>query len=277
MTETIRSAFDRLAADLRNVVQDRPIVFLLSPGNWGDSIIREGAERFFQHYGFKYHTVIVKEVMKKRTTMEAEIAKTGHPAPVVVCNGNGAFCRHYDTPQITAQLTRHFQTAVMLPSTVDMDLGQLTFAPEMHFFVRDRFESQARLPDVPFCHDMAFFLKLSAPEPRKEVGYFLRQDREAPNGLVVPRGNYDVSKKGRIYTPIQGFVDAISPFKTVHTNRLHVGIVATLLGRETHIYPNDYFKIRAIFDSSISPFFPNATFGTTFVPPKTPKRLFGLF
>lgn len=277
MVETIHAAFDRLAFELNNITQDRPIVFLLSPGNWGDSIIREGTERFFQHYDFKYHTVIANDVIKKRTTLEAEIVKSGYSAPVVVCGGGGAFCGRYDTPQITAQLTQYFQTAVLLPSTIDMDLSQLAFAPDMHVFVRDRFESQARLPDASFCHDMAFFLKPVAPEPRKEVGYFLRQDLEAPEGLVVPRGNYDVSKKGRVNTPVKGFINAISRYKIVHTNRLHIGIVATLLGRETHIYPNDYFKNRAIFNSSISPFFPNTTFHTTFVPPKPRKRFLGLF
>lgn len=276
MIEALQTDFDRLAIRLRDIVQDRPIIFLLSPGNWGDSVIREGAEKFFQSYGFSYQTLIAKDVLKKRTSMAAEIAKTGHPDPVIICNGNGAFCGHYDTPKITAELTRHFGTAIMLPSTFDMDVGQLDFAPEMHFFVRDRFESQARLPEAPFCHDMAFFLSLDAPEPKKDVGYFMRKDREAPKEQILPRKNFDVSKKGRIYTPIQGFVDAISPYRVVHTNRLHVGIVATLLGRETHIYANDYFKIRAIFESSIAPFFPNTTFSNLLSPPVARKRFFAL-
>ena len=83
----------------------------------------------------------------------------------------------------------------------------------------------------------------------------MREDMEKPENTVNPRGNIDISKRGRAHTPIDGFLEKIGTARHVHTNRLHVGIAATLLGRQVNLSGNDYFKIRAIFESSIKPHF----------------------
>lgn len=276
MTEPLLAAFDRLATSMREIVQDRPIIFFINPGNWGDSLIREGAEQFLRHYEFNYTAVKAKDVQKNRTTVAAEIAKTGHDSPVMVYNGCGAFSRHYETAPRVAALAAGFKTAIVMPSTYAIDMEEYNFPDHTHFFARDRFESLQAMPDAPFCHDMAFFLRFPDKTPTKDVAWFMRGDRETPDNAKPQRGNVDLSRKGRAHTPIDGFIAEISKYRVVHTNRLHVGIGAALLGCETHIYGNDYFKIRAIFDSSIAPYFDNATFHTD--PPQPPrKKFFGLF
>ena len=55
------------------------------------------------------------------------------------------------------------------------------------------------------------------------------------------------------------FVKEIAEYEIVHTNRLHIGIVATMLGKEVYLYPNSYFKNKAVFDYSLSKY-PNCNF-----------------
>jgi exopolysaccharide biosynthesis predicted pyruvyltransferase EpsI len=117
----------------------------------------------------------------------------------------------------------------------------------------------AHVPGARFCHDMAFFLDLPPITPVAAQGRFFRTDRESL-GQGLPEGNRDISFEGTEVTPIQGFFDAIGQFETVHTDRLHVAIVAALLGRRTHLYANGYHKNAAIFRSSLAPFYPNVSY-----------------
>ena len=49
----------------------------------------------------------------------------------------------------------------------------------------------------------------------------------------------------------------ISKFKTVRTNRLHIGIMSAMLGRQVDLFDNSYGKIRDVFDYSLREQFPN--------------------
>lgn len=259
--EGITRDFDDLAARLRQIAGERPFVFVLNPGNWGDSLIRAGAEAFLQHYGFRYHPVSLRQFRRGQVKMEELRRILDHDAPVMVFNGNGAMNALYERMPLIAKITQDFDTSIFLPATYASPPSDFGFAPGCHFFVRDQHQSRSILPDAPFCHDMAFFLTPQAGGAGRGTGFMFRYDREAPEGQQIPRGNVDLSAKGRTETPVQGFLDRIAKYETIHTNRLHVGIGAALLGRRTHLYANGYFKNRAIFESSLKPYFPKVTFG----------------
>ncbi|GFD77581.1 hypothetical protein KUL118_04430 [Tenacibaculum sp. KUL118] len=53
------------------------------------------------------------------------------------------------------------------------------------------------------------------------------------------------------------FLSHINAFDTVNTNRLHVAIAATKLGKKVNLYGNNYFKIRAIYEFSLKGKYPN--------------------
>ncbi len=252
--------FDALAARLKDVLDGRPAVFFVNPGNWGDSMIREGAETFLRHYDIPHVVARFKDVMKKRADIKDLKAATGHADPVMIYNGCGAFSPHYELLPKVAELSQQFSSAVFLPSTFAVDLDRDAFAKDSHFFVRDRYQSSERMPDAPFCHDMAFFFNPVAGPSTRDVGDFFREDTEAPDGFDLPKPNLDLSKKGRAHTPLDRFLEHIGSYKTVRTNRLHIGIAATMLGRQSEIYSNDYFKIKAIFDSSIADHYENAAY-----------------
>lgn len=256
--------FDNLADRVVSTLRRRPAIFVINPGNWGDALIREGAERFLRHYDIDYVAVHLKDFEKKRLDLNVLKRQIGHNDPVMIYNGCGAFTKHY--PSLVGRVQRlavHFSTVMVMPSTINIDMRLDQFPSDTHVFVRDRYESQEALPGSLFCHDMAFFLDLLGPAPRKSNGYFFREDREAPlDTRLVPKGeqNKDLSKFGKSQDPIDGLVRGVADYHQVHTNRLHIGIAAALLGRKTLLSGNDYFKIRAIFDSSIRGIFPDVSF-----------------
>lgn len=255
-----RPEFDQLADHIKEAMGQRPAVFFINPGNWGDSLIREGAETFLRYYGIPHLVARFKDVVKKRVSVAELKAATGHADPVMIYNGCGAFSPHYQLLPLVAQLSQQFSTALFLPATFAIEADRADFAPDTHFFVRDRFQSFERMKDAVFCHDMAFFGTPVAAQPTQPSGNFFRDDAEAPEGFVPPQPNLDVSKLGRAHTRLDGFLDRIGACKHVRTNRLHVGVAATMLGRRTDIFANDYFKIKAIYDSSMADYFPNATY-----------------
>lgn len=255
-----KKKFDDLAENIRDIVGNRTMYFLPNVGNWGDSLIREGAERFLGHYGFKY----------KRLREEADLSRNFFKRPsniqnillrkpsssVLVFNGSGAFCNFYSREQLIVRLSRKFAKVIVLPSTFQYSVK---FPENVTVFVRDRFQSQTNMAHAAFCHDMAFFLNLEREEPTADHGCFLRTDAEAVES-ETKADSRDLSAMGDHLKPIEMLVKEIGRFRTIDTDRLHIGIAATLLGREVNFYPNNYFKIEAIYRSSIDGFFPKTTF-----------------
>lgn len=258
-----KNDFENLADRLQSITAGRPIVFVVNPGNWGDALIREGAEKFLRHYDFDYVSIHLKDFEKRRVDLAQLKQQIRHDDPVMVYNGCGAFSSHYSLLGRVQKLASHFSSVALLPCTINTDMDMNRFPKDTHVFVRDHFESQAAFPAAPFCHDMAFFLDLMSAPAKHQDGYFFRNDREAPlESVKLPENvqNRDLSKDGKAQHPVDGFIRAIAEYSTVHTNRLHIGIAAALLGRQTHLSGNDYFKIRAIFNSSITGTFPEVHF-----------------
>ena len=51
----------------------------------------------------------------------------------------------------------------------------------------------------------------------------------------------------------------LSHFERIFTNRLHLGILGALLGKEVRFYPNSYYKNRAVYRFSMAERFPNVS------------------
>lgn len=84
--------------------------------------------------------------------------------------------------------------------------------------------------------------------------------------------NVDVSqmfKMGHYNSPDLAFtvtrqvMSFLSRFSTISTNRLHIAIGGALLGRKVRLFPNAYFKIEAVYETSLK-HFPNITLVKSF-------------
>jgi len=255
----MRLCFEALANELDRVCDGRPIAFFLNDGNWGDGLIREGAETFFKHYGFRYHMVKVLDVQKRKVSLNQIKKHLSHTDPVAVFNGGGSYDPRYDRLPFLRELATQFSSNVFLPASYPSNMSD-GFPQETLFYARDKGESLKNVADARFCHDMAFFLSPQKTPPLHSIGVFMREDGERPADAPIPHGNRDISREGRAHTPVKKFLATIARYETVYTNRLHVCIGATILGRRVHFFPNNYFKNKMVFDASLKPNFPSVTF-----------------
>lgn len=272
---TMRLCFEALANELDRVCDGRPIAFFLNDGNWGDSLIREGTETFFKHYGFRYQMVKVLDVKKRKVSLNQIQKCLSHTDPVAVFNGGGSYDPRYDRLPFLRELASQFSSNIFLPASYPSNMSD-GFPQETIFYARDKGESLRNVADARFCHDMAFFLTPQKTSPLHSIGVFMREDGERPTDAPVPFGNRDISREGRAHTPVKKFLTTIASYETVYTNRLHVCIGAALLGRRVHFFPNDYFKNELVFDASLKLNFPNVTFERDYevIPEPTRKGRF---
>jgi len=92
----------------------------------------------------------------------------------------------------------------------------------------------------------------------------LRTDMEGTS-QEKPAGNVDVSQlfeygvmpKALAQTATALTLSYLDQFQAVITNRLHIGILGGLLGKQIEFYPNSYFKNRAVYEFSMHDQFPN--------------------
>ena len=52
----------------------------------------------------------------------------------------------------------------------------------------------------------------------------------------------------------------ISKYKVVNTNRLHGGIASSLLQKTVNLYPNSYWKNKAVYEYSLKDKYPKTKF-----------------
>lgn len=76
--------------------------------------------------------------------------------------------------------------------------------------------------------------------------------------ITIPKNNIDLSEVYKlgtgylslIYYSAFKILKFIQKYDEVQTNRLHIAIAGAILGKKTHLYPNSYFKNKAIYEYS---------------------------
>jgi len=259
MTLRDQPEFGELAESLKELVREGPLICIQNAGNWGDAMIGAGQKAFLEHHEIPVHHLRLRWPHIHLPILARYLSR--QLRPTVLYGGNGGLGGHY--PELVRIIRISLAGAgarVMLPATYGPhSLRILGRGGAFTFWARDRYESQRFVPNARFCHDMAFFLDLPPVETVAPMGNFFRTDRESLDRSLPP-DNRDISAEGTEASPIDGFVKAIGQFEEVHTDRLHVAIVAALLGRTTRLYPNDYHKNAAIYRSSLEPFYPHVHF-----------------
>ena len=154
---------------------------------------------------------------------------------------------------------------------------------EIYLFCRERYSysllNSMKLPEnvhINLSHDTTFYL--SKKHFRSRPGAYdlicLRTDYESAlfqkrKELSVLRkiGMRDLRKSkrkvfiGDIYLlpKFRDFLHLIEGSRAVHTDRLHVAILATILHKDTTLYSNSYYKNKGVYEYSLSKY-PNAKF-----------------
>ena len=157
------------------------------------------------------------------------------------------FCRD---PESYVHVQRHAATREV---HLDHDMA-------VHIDVEQFYRDTARYTDAP-----GLFTSLVTraggefdPDDRDTVRPFFRTDGEKAAHMTVPDGNLDISKIFELGTwpenshkAVWCFFEAIRRSRHVLTDRLHVGIAASLLEKPCTFYDNSYGKNRTVYLHSI--------------------------
>ena len=261
--EKLRLPFDDLAETLLQAADGREVIFLQNEGNYGDCLIRYGTLRFFEDIGLRYREYDMAKRTHKAAALAEGILGRFSNRHLFVYSGSGAWA---DVSSVGFRNV-HRQVAAnrnvfILPTTFQ----HFGLTPDIPVFVRDRFESWKVVPHAKFCHDMAFYLALVSQErmlpariaPDRTLGLAFRTDNEARgHGLAALPSNVDFSSFGTSTSDPLVLLRMIDQFSEIATDRLHIAIGAILLGKRVLLSEGSYFKIRAIYNSSIKGIFDN--------------------
>jgi hypothetical protein len=261
--EKLQSSFDELAKALLQAADGREVIFLQNNGNYGDCLIRYGTIRFFQDIGLPYREYDMGKRTDKAAAFAHGVLDRLSRRHLYVYSGSGAWADVCSVgfKNVHRQIKAN-RNIFILPTTFQ----RFGLPDDIPVFVRDRFESWKVVPHAKFCHDMAFYLALVAPErllpgripPEQALGLVFRTDNEArTHGLAKLNSNVDISATGTHSGDPHKYLRMIDRFAELATDRLHVAIGALLLGKRVFLTEGIYFKMRAIYNSSVQGIFAN--------------------
>jgi len=252
MTLRDQPCYSELSHDLKTFARGRRLVEIVNTGNWGDALIHAGQAQFLKDIGIEPWQFSISRLLRMRRDKFWILSRVLSRRAFVT--GHGAYTDWYARPKEISQVAGQFSQVLLMPSSYPM-------FPELDkkrtiVWRRDNLESVQTVPNSKFCHDLAFYLSPKSRKPSKKIGLLFRSDKEM-GAFQVPEHNRDISSEGTHASDPDIFFDLVGEYEIILTNRLHVGIAGSLLGRTVHLFDSKTQKIKSIFESSIKPFYEN--------------------
>lgn len=248
--------FNELAANIIASAQGRKIIYIPNPGNFGDGLIRYGTKQLFLDHQIENDEINIRYSHVKFQLTPYLLKNKKY---YFVYGGGGAWSEAYGFAKNTVKyIDRFTKDYTVLPSTY-----ALPDMPEKGtLYRRDNAESTKFAPNSAFCHDMALYAacrptsRVTYAAPTKGMGICMRTDHESRfAGQVVHPNNIDLSVLGDHMCNGDDLLKMVSEYEHITTDRLHICIAACIVGRPVDLITGSYFKIRAIYESSIKDVF----------------------
>lgn len=238
--------FGILTDAIVKLAHGKPVAYFPNPGNWGDGLIHAGTVQFLGVNKIDY-----------RSYGRAELdAVDNETYPLAIVGGGGGWCRNWrSTPAFLEKVAQKFENVILLPTSFDRGIAARNL-PNVLYFSRDL---NAATGSVPHCPDMAFYYDFPVIEP--SLGYPLlvfRRDKERSDEAIAPFRNWDLSLLGRANQEVETLIELVGKFKVIYTDRLHIGIVASMLGRKTYLLDGNYRKNAGVFEATLGPSLSNS-------------------
>lgn len=253
--------FEILAEEIKRNAHGKKIIYIPNPGNYGDGLIRYATKKFFKDFNIEHWEVNIGYGLIKLKLLPYLVEKSKY---FFICGGGGGWCSAYNCGyRIARAISLFTNDLLVLPSTYDIDVSKINGT----LFRRDKFKSLDMASGSLFCHDMAFYLTCvkeidvyRSKSTKPKIGLLMRTDREAAiQRLSMPEANIDLSLLGDHMSNGDDFLLEVAKYTDIHTDRLHVCIAGLIVGARVNLYPGNYFKIKAIYSSSIEGIFENIT------------------
>jgi len=221
-------------------------------GNYGDSIIWHGTMSLLSELNINISNV---DLLSEKTN------------DILFIDGGGNFVDYYDDVRnFIFKKHEWYKEIILLPHTI-FGNKQIEILSKLRsnttIFCREKesakfVDSFVKNCNVFLWHDCAFYNSFEKTETGKGILNAFRSDCESILKFI-PEPNVDISYNGYATKPLNEFLATIAQFEQLNTDRLHVAITAVLIGKKVNLYPNSYFKNKAVFEYSLSKF-PNINF-----------------
>ena len=242
------------------------VVYCANTGNAGDAIIAHGTFQLFDKLNIHPEIIRHTDVVNDRIVFYAG-------------GGNLVEGKYMDAFHFINNNYRQNREIILLPHTVHGYDELLLSANNLTIFCREKISYQY-LSSIGFsqeklflAHDMAFLLSQTEFQEFLQKGEGIancfRTDQESTRAFEIPKDNLDISLSwnGELWhrpdfakNVTHNLACYLSTFETVKTDRLHVAILAGILDKNVVLYPNNYYKIKAVFEFSMHKKFKKATF-----------------
>ncbi|POW55945.1 hypothetical protein C3408_16730 [Candidatus Pantoea alvi] len=245
------------------------LVYKANPGNAGDGVIASATYDFFERNELPY----------SQYRKQNEYSPNEH---VLVFGGGGNLIEglYIEGKEFIEQNTNNFHRIIIMPSTIKgyeeffrKNTDKLiVLCREVVSFEYIQSLGYEKGKNLLLTDDMAFYLNLSNymsfVEPTKNIASCFRTDSESLTG-EWGGNNHDISLTwngdywDNIYlarNSTRCMINFLEEFKTVNTDRLHVAILASLLGKEVNFHPNSYYKNEAVYNFSLLDHYPKSVF-----------------
>ncbi|MEQ1484722.1 polysaccharide pyruvyl transferase family protein [Methyloglobulus sp.] len=266
-------------------------IYIPNPGNAGDSLIAHAAHQILDRAGINFHEGDIKAVYEGRVVfyggggnlvglyknalrfIENNYNKVkklvvlphsiqAYPEMLAGLGDNvDLFCRENDSYQYVTQHVTKANVFTADDLVFGVDIKKTISDGDKLFSFTDQFLSR----NTKRCIRTAIYgIKNSLSAG---VLNSFRMDDEKSD-IAIPFNNIDLSQAfatdnmSRLYSHETSYrvFKYIDKFKTVNTNRLHVAIASTLLGKEVNFYKNSYNKNYSVYDFSMRDNYKNVTF-----------------
>ncbi len=230
--------------------------FFRFPGNYGDSLIWHGTKVLLSEFNISVQYVDITSVKYN---------------PVLLIDGGGNLVDLYsDVKDFLIKKPSLYDEIIILPHTIfgERQIEVLNkVSSKLIVFCRERvseefLEKRLNSRKVYLWHDCAFYNIFLRASSGSGILNAFRSDKES---ILhdVPKPNIDLSHNGYAKKPLNSLMEVLQKYKEIHTDRLHIAIAGALLGKQVRLFPNSYYKNKAVFDYSLKRF-PNVRFVENF-------------
>lgn len=245
------------------------LVYKANPGNAGDGVIASATYDFFDINNFSY----------SKYSKDENYSPDEH---VLVFGGGGNLIEglYSEGKEFIENNIHKFHRVIIMPSTIK---GYENFFEKNNkkliILCRENISLEylksigyEEGDNLSLTDDMAFYLEISNymsfMKSSKNMADCFRTDSESLSGQFR-ENNHDISLtwNGDYWDNIclarnstKCMVNFLEEFSIVNTDRLHVAILASLLGKEVNFHPNSYYKNESVYNYSLIDHYPKTTF-----------------
>ncbi|MFH0769986.1 MAG: galactosyltransferase-related protein [Candidatus Peregrinibacteria bacterium] len=220
-------------------------------GNWGDSLIAEAGRQLLGGLNIPFNEYL-------RTAPERSQRST----TAVIKGGGGLVDLYHLNRDFLTSIIGEYSRVILLPITFAGEKQRAllrSLGEHVTIFCREKqsydFIKQHWVhanEHLFLWHDVAMDFDYAPYQHTSGTGILnaFRTDSERTDH-PLPADNVDLSLQGDVSTPIDPFLRTIASKRQVNTNRLHVAIAAACMGKDVNLFPNNYYKNRAVYEYSL--------------------------